>query len=107
MSLGDADRQAAENERVRAIWERSAPDYDRGMEFVERFLFAGGREWVCSQARGDVLEIAVGTGRNFPFYPAGLRLTAIEYSPAMLAIARQRARELGTEVDLRQGDAQA
>ena len=32
---------AAENERVRAIWEKQAPRYDRGIEFMERLLFAG------------------------------------------------------------------
>ena len=74
---------------------------------MERFLFGDGREWVCSQAEGEVLEIAVGTGRNLPFYPPGVRLTAIEFSPSMLAIARQRAQEQGFDVDLREGDAQA
>jgi hypothetical protein len=44
----------------------------------EKVLFGGGREWVCSQARGDVLEIAIGTGRNLRHYPPDVRLTAIE-----------------------------
>src|SRR6266511_3578161 len=74
---------------------------------VETVLFGGGREWVCSQAQGDVLEIAAGTGRNFPFYPPNVRLSAVEFSPKMLDIAAGRARELGREVDLRLGDAQA
>lgn len=37
---------------------------------------------------------------------AGARLTGVELSPAMLAIARGRARRLGIEADLRLGDAQ-
>ncbi len=32
-------------------------------------------------------------------------MTGIEYSPAMLAIARQRAAALGRDIDLRDGDA--
>jgi len=28
-------------------------------------------EWVCSQAQGDALEIAVGTGRNLRHLPDG------------------------------------
>ena len=75
-----------ETERVRRIWEKIARDYDRSMSFVERLLFAGGREWVCSQAEGDVLEIAVGTGRNLPFYPRAVRLTGVDFSPAMLEV---------------------
>ena len=74
---------------------------------MERLLFAGGREWVCSQARGDVLEIAAGTGRNLRHYQPGIRLTATEFSPAMLDIARAEAAALGSDADLRLGDAQA
>ena len=77
------------------------------MDFIEKYLFAGGREWVCASARGDVLELAVGTGRNLPFYPPEARLTGIDLSPAMLEIAHTRAHELGREVDLRLSDAQA
>ncbi|MBJ7602270.1 MAG: class I SAM-dependent methyltransferase [Candidatus Dormibacteraeota bacterium] len=84
-----------------------APRYDNGMAFVERILFAGGREWVCAQAEGRVLEIAVGTGRNLPFYPPNVCVIGIEFSPAMLEIGRRRGAELGIEVDLREGDAQA
>jgi ubiquinone/menaquinone biosynthesis C-methylase UbiE len=53
-----------------------------------------------------VLEVAVGTGRNLPFYPDGVRLSGVELSSEMLAIARRRAQELGREIDLQQGDAQ-
>jgi ubiquinone/menaquinone biosynthesis C-methylase UbiE len=96
-----------ETERVRALWDKAAPRFDRMMGFWEKVLFAGGREWACSQARGDVLEIAVGTGRNFPYYQRDIRLTAVEFSPAMLELGRARAAELGIEMDLRLGDAQA
>ncbi len=92
---------------MREIWEKMAPRYDRGMVFVERILFAGGREWICGQAEGRVLEVAVGTGRNLPFYPPNVRLIGIEFSPAMLEIARRRGAELRVEVDLREGDAHA
>src|SRR5258708_33310847 len=96
-----------ETERVRRIWERLAPRYDKDIRFFEKVLFAGGREWVCSHTRGEVLEIAVGTGRNLEYYPPDVRLTAIDLSASMLDIARQRADQLGRQVDLRVGDAQA
>jgi ubiquinone/menaquinone biosynthesis C-methylase UbiE len=96
-----------ETERVRGIYNTSAADYDRGIAFTEKLLFGDGRAWACSQARGQVLEIAIGTGRNLPFYPAEVELTGIELSPAMLEIARQRAQRLGRQVDLLMGDAQA
>jgi ubiquinone/menaquinone biosynthesis C-methylase UbiE len=97
----------AETERVRRLQDKMAPKYDRTMGRWEKVLFGGGREWVCSQARGDVLEVAVGTGRNLPYYPQDVRLTAVELSPRMLDIARERAADIGREIDLRLGDAQA
>jgi ubiquinone/menaquinone biosynthesis C-methylase UbiE len=96
-----------ETERVRQHYEAEAPHYDLTIAVFERLLFAGGRRWVCSRARGDTLELAVGTGRNLTEYPADVRLTAIELSAPMLDIARRRAAELNRDVDLRLGDAQA
>jgi len=97
---------AAETERVREIQDKEAPRYDRQISFFERVLFGGGREWVCTQARGDVLELAAGTLRNLPHYPEGVKLTAVELSPEMAAIGRKRAQEAGRPVDLRVGDVQ-
>ena len=96
-----------ETERVRRIWDKAAPSYDADIAFFERVLFAGGRQWICSQADVNVLEIAIGTGRNLPFYPPGVQLTGVDFSPAMLQIARRRATDLGIDVDLLVGDAQA
>jgi ubiquinone/menaquinone biosynthesis C-methylase UbiE len=96
-----------ESERVRAVQDKGAARYDREMNVFDRVLFADGRQWACSQARGDVLEIAVGTGRNLKHYPAGITLTGIELSEQMLVIAHKRAVAEKANVDLRQGDAQA
>lgn len=99
MTAGD------DTERVRRHYDRNAGSYDQLIAPFERVLFGGGREWVCSRAQGEVLEIAAGTGRNLPFYPEGVRLTAVELSPGMLEIARRRAQELGVQAELRVGDA--
>ncbi len=98
---------SAGQDRVNRFWERYAPRYDQDMRRFERFLFGDGRSWVCSQATGEVVEVAVGTGLNLPHYPAGIRLTCVEASPAMLAIAQRRAADLSIEADLRHADAQA
>ena len=96
-----------ETQRIRRIFDKQAPKYDRSMARFARVLFAGTREWACSQADGDVLEIAAGTARNLGHYPAGARVTGIELSPEMAALGRQHAESLGRELDLRVGDAQA
>ncbi|KAB8190323.1 methyltransferase domain-containing protein [Nonomuraea phyllanthi] len=101
--MNDTDRDA----RLRRYWDKQSDSYDRQMAFFDRRFFGESRSWVCGQARGDTLEVAIGTGRNLRFYPDDARLTGIEWSPAMLAIARRQASALGVQVDLREGDAQA
>ncbi|PSL00884.1 phosphatidylethanolamine N-methyltransferase /phosphatidyl-N-methylethanolamine N-methyltransferase [Murinocardiopsis flavida] len=94
------------NDRIRRHWDRQAARYDAAMDRLERLVFADGRSWVCSQASGRTLEVAVGTGRNLPLYPPDVELTGIDLSPRMLDIARERARRDGHAVDLREADAQ-
>jgi len=97
----------AETAKQRRVWDQNAPSYDRQIAFLEKTWLGGGREWVCSRATGDVLEVAIGTGRNLPFYPQGARVTGIDLSPAMLDFARRRAAELGIDAELVEGDAEA
>jgi ubiquinone/menaquinone biosynthesis C-methylase UbiE len=104
MSRQASDQRA---QRLRRHWDKHARTYDKQMAFWERRLFGDGRHWVCAQASGEVLEVAIGTGRNLPFYPEGIRLTGVDFSPAMLELARRQADQLGRKVDLRLGDAQA
>jgi ubiquinone/menaquinone biosynthesis C-methylase UbiE len=105
--MSHANATTAENERVKQLYAAEAPHYDRRIALFEKVLFGDGRRWVCSRARGDVLELAVGTGRNLEHYLADARVTGIELSPDMLDIARRRAAELARDFDLRLGDAQA
>lgn len=92
--------------RVRRVWEQAASSYDRQIALLEKIQFSGGREWLGARVRGRILEVAIGTGLNLPHYPTDATVTGIELSPAMLAIARQRAADLARDVDLREGDAQ-
>lgn len=91
---------------VRRYWDRSAGMYDRSIGLFERLMLADGRQWLASRARGDVLEVGIGTGRNLPYYPPEVRLAGLDLSPEMVERTRRRARELGREIDLRVGDAQ-
>jgi ubiquinone/menaquinone biosynthesis C-methylase UbiE len=104
MSTQASDKRAR---RLRRYWDKHARSYDQQMAFWERRLFCDGRQWVCSQTSGEVLEVAIGTGRNLPYYPQGIRLTGVDFSPAMLLLAGRQADRLGRRVDLRLGDAQA
>jgi ubiquinone/menaquinone biosynthesis C-methylase UbiE len=108
LAMSTSQRQAGRTtDGVRRHYDKSARKYNRQIKFFERILFDDGRQWVCSHATGDVLEIAVGTGRNLPHYPDGVRVTGIELSPEMLELARRQAAATGSRADLRLGDAQA
>jgi ubiquinone/menaquinone biosynthesis C-methylase UbiE/predicted ester cyclase len=96
-----------ETERVRRIFDKQAPKYDKSMSRFERWLFAGNREWVCQRAEGKVLELAAGTARNLPFYSAEVKVIGIELSPEMAELGRKRAEELGREIEMKVGDAEA
>lgn len=98
---------SARRARWRRYWDRHSTTYDREMQFLDRVLFRDTRSWICQQASGDVLEVAVGTGLNLGHYPPEVRLTGIELSRNMLTIARRRADDLDRPVELRMGDAEA
>lgn len=96
-----------DHDRLRHFYDTSAVDYDRWMESYDRAMLGDARKRVCARAGGQTLELAVGTGLNLPFYPPDVRLTAVDASPAMLAIASRRAKETALKVDFRLGDARA
>jgi SAM-dependent methyltransferase len=95
------------SDRIRAYYDRTAREYDASIRTLERILLADGRAWAASQARGEVLELGVGTGRNLAYYPRGIRLVGVDVSQVMLAVARERAHELQVDIDLRQADAES
>src|SRR5690606_29554987 len=76
----------------RAAYDAYAERYDAETDWYDRLMLGDGRRLTCARARGDVLEVAVGTGRCLPFYPGGVRLCGLDLSPGMLARARRRAR---------------
>ncbi len=103
---GKAQTPETATAQQKQVWDSAASSYDRQIAFFEKIQFGGGREWLAERARGRILEVAIGTGRNLPYYPAGVTVTGLELSPAMLAIARQRAADLGRDTNLQEGDAE-
>jgi ubiquinone/menaquinone biosynthesis C-methylase UbiE len=102
--MTDADSPTSRSLR---FWNKHAGSYDTAMGFLERVLFKDTRSWICRQARGAVLEVAIGTGLNLEHYRHEIALTGLEQSPQMLELARRRAQHHGRTVDLRLGDALA
>ncbi|MCL5744524.1 MAG: class I SAM-dependent methyltransferase [Acidobacteria bacterium] len=91
--------------QTRAIYDRNARDYDRRAAIMERMVLGALRVrlW-ASAAGGRLLEVGVGTGINIPFYPPAAHVTGVDFSPAMLALARNRAERNGSLVSLMEMD---
>ena len=74
---------------------------------IEYFRFASWRERIKGKVTGNrVLEVGVGTGKNFPYYPTGMNITAIDFSPRMLKRARRKADKEKIGVELIEMDVQ-
>lgn len=93
---------------ARRRYNRIAPVYDFMEGLVERSRYSTWREMIWSKVEGNkILEVGVGTGKNFPCYPRGAEITAIDFSDRMLERARKKAREQGLQVRLQQMDVQS
>ncbi len=71
-------------------YSHAAERYDRFEYPMERILFGRLRVEALSYARGETLEVGVGTGKNLPYYPSGITLSAIDFSPGMLQRIQQK-----------------
>jgi ubiquinone/menaquinone biosynthesis C-methylase UbiE len=75
-------------------FDRLAAPYDRGMAPLEKLWLRRMRIRLLPHVRGKTLEVGVGTGANFPFYPPSARPIAIDESVDMLGVAARRAQAL-------------
>ena len=81
--------------------------YDRWMWPQEALGFRRQRQRMLREAVGRVLEIAAGTGLNFPLYVRADEVVATEPDPYMLKRARRRVTAAPCPVTLVQADAEA
>ena len=95
-------------EDIRRRYDRLAPWFDSLEGFLEGLLFRRLRKRLWAQARGEhILEVGVGTGKNFAFYPDGARITAVDFSPKMLQQAERKRERNQLAVDLALMDVQS
>lgn len=88
-------------------YNRIAPFFDVMEGLMELAMFNNWRKKIWNKVIGEkILEIGVGTGKNFPFYPVGRKITAIDFSDKMLTRARKKASKEQINVDLSLMDVQ-
>jgi ubiquinone/menaquinone biosynthesis C-methylase UbiE len=79
------------NNLTRNRYNRIAFIYDLMEAPLEFLRLASWRKKLRSCIIGSrALEIGVGTGKNLPYYPPGVRISAIDFSHRMLSRARKR-----------------
>lgn len=90
-SLTQGEISEVETRKTRYRYDRISPVYDLFGSLAERSKFSRWRRLLFEQVKGPtMLEVGVGTGKNFPYYPPGLEVTAIDLSEGMLSRARKK-----------------
>ncbi len=88
-------------------YNRIAPLYDLMEGLVERSRYSKWRGLLWSKVEGTrILEVGVGTGKNFSYYPSDAEITAIDFSNRMLKRAKDKASKQKVKVHLQQMDVQ-
>jgi ubiquinone/menaquinone biosynthesis C-methylase UbiE len=94
-------------DKSRKRYNRIAFIYDFVEAPLEFLRMASWREKLRSRIVGDkALEIGVGTGKNLPYYPPGVKITAIDFSHRMLSRAQKKVFRSNLSVELLEMDAQ-
>lgn len=70
-------------------FDKQAEKYDKRRKNDPLYRF---RRRIFPEAEGNVLEVAIGSGLNFPFYRRDIELTGVDFSHEMLIKAEHAAR---------------
>ena len=93
---------------IKKRYDRMAP-YFEGLEAVmEGLFFKNWRKKLWEKVDGyHILEVGVGTGKNFDYYPVDARITAIDFSREMLKQAARKKDRKQTTVEINLMDVQS
>ena len=90
-----------DTDRLR-VFDAGAAAFEAHVEAAERAFGVGmedRRRALVARARGHVVEVCAGAGRNTALYPGGLAsLTLVDFAPGALALAAARQPPLGAPV---------
>lgn len=75
---------------TQAKWDKLAPRFDTMAAKGAEERWAPFKQGLFEAMEGNILFLALGTGLDIPFFPAGQNITAIDISPKMLEEAKER-----------------
>ncbi|MBI3334170.1 class I SAM-dependent methyltransferase [Candidatus Pacearchaeota archaeon] len=93
------------SEHIARKYNFFAPWYDFWTGFLDVLGVGRLRRQMLKNVYGRVLEIGIGTGRNFRYYPP-VFITGIDYSREMIALAKLKAQKQGMNIALRRMNAE-
>ena len=91
---------------IRTRYDGFASKYDLAELAPEVLGIHRLRKSLLARASGNVLEVAVGTGRNIPLYPGSCNITAVDLSESMMEVARRKAARRALKVEFHVMDAE-
>ncbi|KAA3644107.1 MAG: class I SAM-dependent methyltransferase [Chloroflexi bacterium] len=99
--------ETRETQNTRRRYQRISRFYDL-MEILPETLYIPWRKRLWSKVEGPhILEVGVGTGKNMPYYPENVTVSAIDLTPGMLERAKKRAQEMNLGAHLKVEDVQS
>ena len=101
------DRQA-DSEKTKRRYNRLAPYFDKLESILEKLFIHTWRKSLWDKVSGkDILEVGVGTGKNFSYYPKNTQITAIDFSEKMLERAKIKQLNNSISINLELMDVQS
>ena len=105
-SEGPSFRSSKSTEEIQAAYDEEEATSYAETHWLKRRIERRTRRHQFGDATGRVLDVACGTGVNFPHLPESADLIGVDVSKPMLLRAREVADDLGRPVELEQMDAQ-
>lgn len=94
-------------DQLQGAYDEIADEYEKRVWFDQHILgVARQRKQLMSRAHGKILDVACGTGLNFPFFQPASDITAVDLSQRMLDMARQKAADLNLNIQTHVMDAE-
>lgn len=97
------EKKELSKEEIRDKYNSFASWYDF-IGIFSNILVGKYRKDLLKYIRGRILEVGIGTGANLKYYSRDCKITGIDLSAEMLRIAERKAKKLGRDIALEEGD---